>query len=471
MLPGVAVFEFLADNPTTIFCALPYELQFESAAGSDGSELVGHYMPQLQFTDPPFPSRAIAESLASSRNQISLLGVSPALFAFFRESDPVLVAAAKTARQPPEEVIGPPRSAAVSIPSLLAPPFQLQQQQQQQHSPGTEDVVLSTQPSTPVFGRMWPSPRHDPPLLRLPGPAELLDAASQTVSSSAPESESPIAQQHQHCFHQHHARHVSDGITALAVAAMDEDEMVDEDSFVAPAPALPSLVPASEQLPTRPFVITPGLRTPDLDEEVARVLLESAKRARELLLAASQPPSDTEEDGDTSSAKDTDGDYEMEDEDGEDEDGGDFIDGEFGSQHHHHHHHHHFHFNRRDGTPMGKAKRGSMNRGKVGALPTATDVPTCRWEGCNQTFATVAELTAHLQSHTATQVVHMCKWDGCVREGKPFTNHSGLFRHLRYHTGDKPCKCSVPGCGFSSVDNGELRRHLHLVHHLDVSGK
>jgi len=88
----------------------------------------------------------------------------------------------------------------------------------------------------------------------------------------------------------------------------------------------------------------------------------------------------------------------------------------------------------------------------------------CKWEGCNLTFGVLSVLTTHLQSHTLASSDFVCRWDGCPRQGKPFSNHSGLFRHLRYHTGDKPCKCPIEGCSFSSVDNGELNRHIKLVH-------
>lgn len=88
----------------------------------------------------------------------------------------------------------------------------------------------------------------------------------------------------------------------------------------------------------------------------------------------------------------------------------------------------------------------------------------CRWEGCAEVFDTVSLLTAHIQVHTLPCTDFVCRWAGCPRHGRPFNNHSGLFRHLRYHTGDKPCKCPVEGCRFSSVDNGELSRHIKLVH-------
>lgn len=94
----------------------------------------------------------------------------------------------------------------------------------------------------------------------------------------------------------------------------------------------------------------------------------------------------------------------------------------------------------------------------------ADGVHRCRWEGCAEAFDTVSLLTAHIQVHTLPCTDFVCRWVGCPRQGRPFSNHSGLFRHLRYHTGDKPCKCPIEGCRFSSVDNGELSRHIKLVH-------
>ena len=98
---------------------------------------------------------------------------------------------------------------------------------------------------------------------------------------------------------------------------------------------------------------------------------------------------------------------------------------------------------------------------------TEPGVHPCEWEECTMKFKTVNELTDHLQLyHMSTKIEYTCRWRGCARNGRPFANHSGLFRHLRYHTGDKPCKCYYEGCNFSSVDNGELKRHMKLVHHI-----
>jgi len=484
-MPGVSVFEFVQDNPLT-FCALPYEMQLEPTMNGPG-ELAGLYTPLLAFPDPPFPSVVIASSLASiAPHRIVLVGVTAELHAFFRAADPVL---SHTAVLAATEL---PRSPAASVPTLVAPMQQPQQQQQQQQ----DEVVLSTQPSTPVLSansrpaavdyavlpQFWPSPQRitcGP--LRIPVPSETLSlppiaqtTVAATTSTSAPDTSAMEVERMRAMHRNHrHARHESDGIETLALAArtmdastsIDDDLMVDDDddgelgtllpaaaATTTTSTAATSTTVTEQSLPPRTYVITPGLRTPDLDEEVARVLFESAQYARELLLAASQPPSDAEESDEGDEGDDGD----MEDlAVGAGDDSGDYT--EAGARRRHH----------RDGTPIShrKTKRTFVNRGKIGGGAT---VPTCRWDGCNKTFGAISDLTHHLQSHTATQSVHVCKWDGCARVGKPFGNHSGLFRHLRYHTGDKPCRCNVPGCGFSSVDNGELRRHLHLVHRLEL---
>lgn len=94
----------------------------------------------------------------------------------------------------------------------------------------------------------------------------------------------------------------------------------------------------------------------------------------------------------------------------------------------------------------------------------------CKWDTCTKEFLTLPELTKHLQfSHIPNESVFVCLWKDCKRNGKPFTRYSCLMRHLRYHTGDKPCKCTYEGCGFSSTDNGDLKRHMKIVHRLTLN--
>ena len=88
----------------------------------------------------------------------------------------------------------------------------------------------------------------------------------------------------------------------------------------------------------------------------------------------------------------------------------------------------------------------------------------CHWAGCKYATEDLENLRAHLNTHTSASSDFVCQWDNCPRKGQAFSNRSGLFRHLKYHIGDKPCKCHYEGCDFCSVDNGELSRHVKIVH-------
>ena len=59
--------------------------------------------------------------------------------------------------------------------------------------------------------------------------------------------------------------------------------------------------------------------------------------------------------------------------------------------------------------------------------------------------------------------VHICYWDNCVREGKPFKAKYKLVNHIRVHTGEKPFACPFVGCGkvFARSENLKIHKRTH----------
>uniref|UniRef100_A0A4W5QQX3 Zic family member 1 (odd-paired homolog, Drosophila) n=1 Tax=Hucho hucho TaxID=62062 RepID=A0A4W5QQX3_9TELE len=100
----------------------------------------------------------------------------------------------------------------------------------------------------------------------------------------------------------------------------------------------------------------------------------------------------------------------------------------------------------------------------------------CKWvepeqlsnpkKACNKTFSTMHELVTHLTvEHVGgpEQSNHICFWEECVREGKPFKAKYKLVNHIRVHTGEKPFPCPFPGCGkvFARSENLKIHKRTH----------
>ena len=75
---------------------------------------------------------------------------------------------------------------------------------------------------------------------------------------------------------------------------------------------------------------------------------------------------------------------------------------------------------------------------------------------CDAKFAQSGDLKTHVkQKHTTNNETHKCTHPGC---GSAFALKQSLTRHLRTHTGEKPCGCSHCAKKFSDV--GVRTRHM-----------
>ncbi|XP_036378972.1 zinc finger protein ZIC 4-like [Megalops cyprinoides] len=99
----------------------------------------------------------------------------------------------------------------------------------------------------------------------------------------------------------------------------------------------------------------------------------------------------------------------------------------------------------------------------------------CKWSDsqeesgkrqCAMTFESMYELVTHVTvEHVGgpEQAEHVCFWENCPRERKPFKAKYKLVNHIRVHTGEKPFPCPFHGCEkeFARSENLKIHKRTH----------
>uniref|UniRef100_A0A8R1HPW9 C2H2-type domain-containing protein n=1 Tax=Caenorhabditis japonica TaxID=281687 RepID=A0A8R1HPW9_CAEJA len=111
---------------------------------------------------------------------------------------------------------------------------------------------------------------------------------------------------------------------------------------------------------------------------------------------------------------------------------------------------------KRIGRPPGSFKTHRILSGSQGGiLPSPM---TCRWDNCNSDFYSVEAIVQHMFENHAKPKDCVCLWAGC--DNRVFKSYYMLVGHIRSHTGERPMKCTHPGCTKAYKTRENLNTHM-----------
>ncbi|KAF9303421.1 hypothetical protein BGZ74_003782 [Mortierella antarctica] len=109
-----------------------------------------------------------------------------------------------------------------------------------------------------------------------------------------------------------------------------------------------------------------------------------------------------------------------------------------------------------------------LRKGSTAGVDDDLETPqqlVCEWRDCNQEFDSMILLNQHVaeQHIGGGKACYSCDWKDCPRMMKPFTKRHKMYNHLRTHTGERPFRCTVPGCDkkFSRPDSLTTHTKTH----------